>query len=396
MANADEKMAKPREWSSSPPDGHRRGERPVGILLSEVEPEAIDWRWPLRIARRKITLLDGDPGLGKSVLAIDWASRMTRGLPWPDGAACSSAGVVILSAEDGLADTIRPRLDACGADVTRVVAVQSVGDDDHSPVIPADLPRVEAAIARVGAGLLIVDPLMAYLDGNTNSYRDQDVRRALRPLAELAERTGVAVVVIRHLNKAPGGPAMYRGGGSIGIIGAARIALLVGRDPEDEDRRVLAPLKVNIGPKPPALAYRLEEAPNGSVRVAWEGECSLTAEQLLAAPTDEEERGAIVEADEFLTDFLAAGPMATKTVIVEAGKAGIAERTLRRAAKRRGVRHRKLGMGGGWVWELPAEGGQAHGKMANPGEWPPSTDVGRLQATDKAWASETEDMGILI
>jgi putative DNA primase/helicase len=163
-----------------------------------------------------------------------------------------------------------------------------------------------------------------------------------------------------------------------------------------DDRRVLAPSKVNIGPKPPALAYRLAEAPNGSVRVVWEGESSLTAEQLLAAPTDEEERGVIVEAYEFLTDFLAAGPMATKTVIVEARTAGIAERTLRRAAKRRGVRHRKLSMGGGWIWELPAEGGQAHGKMANPGEWPPSTDVGRLQATDKAGAPETEDMGVLI
>jgi hypothetical protein len=321
---------------------------------------------------------------------------MTRGLPWPDGAACSSAGVVILSAEDGLADTIRPRLDACGADVTRVVAVQAVGDDDHSPVIPADLAAVEAAIARVGAGLLIVDPLMAYLDANTNSYRDQDVRRALRPLAELAERTGVAVVVIRHLNKAPGGPAMYRGGGSIGIIGAARIALLVGRDPDDEDRRVLAPLKVNIGLQPPALAYRLEEAPNGSVRVAWEGECSLTADQLLAVPADEEERGAIVEACEFLTDFLAAGPMAGKTLLAEARKAGIAERTLRRAAERRGVRHRKPSMGGGWIWELPAEGGQARGKVANPGAWPPSTDVGRLQATDKTGAPETAATGVLI
>jgi RecA-family ATPase len=111
----------------------------VGILLVDVEPETIDWVWPQRIARGKLTLLDGDPGLGKSVLTIDWAARITRGRPWPDGAACPSAGVVILSAEDGLADTIRPRLDACGADVARVVAVQAVGGDDHPPVIPGDL-----------------------------------------------------------------------------------------------------------------------------------------------------------------------------------------------------------------------------------------------------------------
>jgi hypothetical protein len=240
---------------------------------------------------------------------------------------------------------------------------------------------LEAAIGRVGAALLIVDPLMAYLDGDTNSHRDQDVRRALRPLADLAERTGVAVVVIRHLNKAPGGPAIYRGGGSIGIIGAARIALLVGQDPEDEDRRVLAPLKVNVGVKPAALAYRLEEAPNGSVRVAWEGECSLTAAQLLAAPATDEERGAVDEAVDWLCERLTDGAIDAKPLKADARRAGIAERTLWRAAKRLGVKtNDREGFGRGFPsrWSLPALLGHDDAYSATPGEWLGRRDVGSV------------------
>lgn len=335
----------------------RRSDHHIGVILADVEPEQVEWLWPGRVARGKVVLLDGDPGLGKTVMALDCAARVSRGMSWPDGAPCPVGGVVILTAEDGLSDTIRPRLDAAGADVTRVVALPAVGADQHAPLIPSDLDAVEQAIRRVDAALVVVDPLMAFLDAGTNAHRDQDVRRALRPLAELAERTGVAVVVIRHLNKAAGGPALYRGGGSIGITAAARIALLVGQDPDDEGRRVLAPLKSNIGIKPAALAYRLEEAPNGSVRVAWEGTSTFTAAQLLALPVSDEERGALGEAVEFLRDLLAAGPVSAKRVKDESRRAGVAEMTLRRAKERLGIRPRKLGMGGGWVWEIP-EGDQ--------------------------------------
>ncbi len=370
-------------------------ERSVGVLLSDVEPEPISWLWPHRIARGKVTLIDGDPGLGKSVLTVDWSARVSQGMPWPDGAPCPKGGVVILTAEDGIADTVRPRLDAAGGRADQVLALQVAGEDEHAVSIPGDLADIERAISRVGAILVVVDPLAAFLDAATNTRVDHDVRRALRPLAALAERTGAAVVVIRHLNKSTGGPAIYRGGGSIGIIGAARIALLVGQDPDDEGRRVLAAIKTNIGPKPPALAFRLTEARNGAVQVVWEGGSSLTADELLAIPADDEERGAVEEAADWLVDLLAVGPMASKPVVDAARKAGIAERTLRRAAKRLGVRPRKVGMASGWVWALPAEDGQAHGKVANPGDWTPSGDVGHLRVTDGP-ATVTEDEEVVL
>jgi putative DNA primase/helicase len=352
----------------------------VGVLLADVQPEPITWLWPGRLAVGKVTMLDGDPGLGKSVLTLDWAARLTRGLPWPDGAPCPIGGAVILSAEDGLADTIRPRLDLAGADMQRVVALQIAGTDDHEVTIPADLGTVELAIDRVDAALVIVDPLMAYLGSETNSYRDQDVRRALRPLAGLAERKGVAVVVIRHLNKAVGGPALYRGGGSIGILAAARIALLVGADPDDEDRRVLVPVKTNISRKPPALAYRLVEDALGTVRVVWaDGECSLTAAALLAAPTgDPEPASAVGEAEEFLAETLRESPSSIHQLLRHAREIGISEKTLRRAKERLGVVAKKTGMRGGWEWSLP-EDGQETPKMVTPAEWPSSASVGHLR-----------------
>ena len=136
-----------------------------------------------------------------------------------------------------------------------ILALATVPDGDgHDRFlsIPEDIPLIEKGIERVGARLVVLDPLMAFLSGDTNSHRDQDIRRALAPLAGLAERTGACVLVVRHLNKAPGNNPLYRGGGSIGIIGAARMAFVVGKDPQDENRRVLASTKNNLASRPRA------------------------------------------------------------------------------------------------------------------------------------------------
>src|SRR5215208_6657852 len=275
----------------------------IGKLLSGVEAEKVSWLWPSWLALGKLALVDGDPGLGKSAMTLDLAARVSAGMAFPDGAECEPAGVVLLSAEDGLADTIRPRLDAAGADTSRILALATVPDEnghDRLLSIPEDLPLIEKGITRVRAGLIIVDPLMAFLSGDTNSHRDQDVRRALAPLAGLAERTGAAVLVIRHLNKASANNPLYRGGGSIGIIGAARMAFVVGKDPQDENRRVLAPTKSNLAMPPQSLMFGLEEAESGSVRVNWLGSSAVSAKDLLATPQDHEHADARSEAVEFL------------------------------------------------------------------------------------------------
>jgi len=334
----------------------------IGKLLSGVEPEEVSWLWPSWLALGKLALVDGDPGLGKSAMTLDLAARVSSGKAFPDGAECEPAGVVLLSAEDGLADTIRPRLDAAGADTSRILALATVPDEnghDRLLSIPEDLPLIQKGIRRVGARLVVVDPLMAFLSGETNSHRDQDVRRALAPFAGLAERTGAAVLVIRHLNKAAANNPLYRGGGSIGIIGAARMAFVVGKDSQDENRRVLASTKNNLAMPPQSLMFALEEAENGSVRINWLGNSEVSAKDILATPQDREHADARSEAVEFLNDVLADGPLPAKQVIEEADDAGIAEKTLRRAKKllnvivyRESTTGEKRGSGR-WLWKLP-------------------------------------------
>ena len=164
-------------------------------------------------------MLDGDPGVGKSTVSLDIAARTSTGSPMPDGSAGVKGAVLILSAEDGLADTIRPRLDAAGADPARVIAITEMtfatadGLQSRPVTIPGDLAAIEHIITEHDVRLVVIDVLMAYLSGDVNAHRDQDVRRALHILSGLAERTRCCVIVLRHLNKSGGGNAIYRGGG---------------------------------------------------------------------------------------------------------------------------------------------------------------------------------------
>jgi hypothetical protein len=355
-----------------------------------VVPERVRWLWKGRIALGKLNLVDGDPGTGKSAATTDLAARVTIGKPWPDGMGCEAGGVVILSAEDGLADTIRPRFDAAGGDPYRAVAVSTVPDaegNERQIAIPDDLHVIEAAIERVDAVLVIVDPLMAFLPGEVNSHRDQDVRRALAPLARLAERTGAAVVVVRHLNKGTGGNALYRGGGSIGILGAARSGLLIAKHPEDDDRRVLASIKNNLAAPAPSLVFSLESTESGAVVVQWKGESDLDASALLSAPTDHEERSTAQAAQDFLRDVLSGGPAAVKGIRAQANEAGLSWRTVERAKAALGIRAAREGEpgkrgGGAWVWALPSI------KPATLSGWRPKPGVDRTGAANVAYSRE--------
>lgn len=369
----------------------------IGTLLSSVKPESVEWLWEGRIPSGKLTVLDGDPGLGKSTVTVDIVARVSTGQVMPDGTGGGEpAGVVILSAEDGLADTIVPRLMAANADLRRVLALESCpdsqGEGTHPPMVPDDLPHVRAAIQRVSAKLVVIDPLMAYLSGDTNSHRDQDIRRVLFRIATLAEETGVAVLVVRHLNKSNGGPALYRGGGSIGIIGAARSGLLIACDPDDENRRVLASTKSNLGAPPVSLSFRLEADESGPAHVVWGGVCNHNANRLLEAPATDEERTAVDDAKDFLQAVLADGPKPSGEVYSEANGAGISKRTLERAKNALGVESSKQGLGGGWAWKFP-EDRQGSPNIANPTGWRPSESAGGLREPARLIPRDNQSVG---
>jgi RecA-family ATPase len=223
--------------------------------VADVPRERVEWLWARYVPVGKVVVLDGDPGLGKSTVTADLAARITAGKPMPDGSGGGDpSDVVLVSAEDGLADTIRPRLELAGADLRRVAVVDALElpDGRSAPLeLPGDLDQLEAVVRDVRAALVTIDPLVAFLAGTVNANRDQDVRRALHPVRDMAERTGAAILVVRHLRKAATDTAVQRGGGSIGIIGAARVGLMVARDPADADRRILAVTKSNVGPIPP-------------------------------------------------------------------------------------------------------------------------------------------------
>lgn len=340
-----------------------------GVLACDVAPERVSWLWHGRIPLAKLTVLDGDPGLGKSAITIDLAARITKGKRMPDDSLGITGGVVLISAEDGAADTIVPRLKGADADLSLVRILQTVscGDGDRQLEIPMDIPFIERAAKSVGAKLVVIDPLMAFLPSTTNSFRDQDVRRALAPLAAMAERIGAAVLIVRHLNKTSADNALYRGGGSIGIIGAARSGLLVAVDPDDEsrERRILASTKCNLGSRPASICYTIIPS-NDSILVGWGGESQHSAASLLVTPSGEEVRGAVDEAVEFLRTFLGDGSAAAEEVRREARKAGISDRSLDRAKRAAGVVARRRGFGKGsiWEWEIGVKSATASAKNA--------------------------------
>lgn len=333
---------------------------PNATPVSSIMPERVNFFWPGRLASGKITVIDGDPGLGKSTLTLEIAARFSTGEPLEGGDRRLPRGVMIMSAEDGEADTIRPRLEVAGANLKRVFIFR-MKDEEGNPlqaVIPDDLAGLEYQIQATNAGLVIIDPFMAFLNAEKNANRDQDVRGALAPLAGMAERTGCTVILLRHLNKSLGSSPMYRGGGSIGIIGAARFGFIVAKDPEDPTgvRRVLAPQKINIGPEPPSLMYRLVGVEGTDVaRIEWLGEASVNTLTLLENVQTDHERSARSEARSWLSEALKDCSVPVKDLQVMARNDGMAWRTLERVKNDLGIVARREGFGPGarYVWAFP-------------------------------------------
>ena len=361
-ANATEvdKLPDPQASNTFTPPGQSGTTAPVIKLtrLADVMPESVEWLWPGYLPLGKVVTLDGDPSNGKSTLSLQFGATVTTAGTWPDGSKCEHPGaVVILSAEDGLADTIRPRLDVAGADVTRVHSVDGVPIDSDGTLRPptlADIAALEHAITSTGARLLIIDVLMAYLPTGTDSHKDQDIRRPLMALAKLAERTRCTVLLLRHLTKTSGRDPLYRGGGSIGIVGAARAGLVVAPNPDDPDRLVLASVKSNLAPKPQSLNYRIMSAVDNPdvARVSWEGVNELTAEALLADRSTNDSD----PVQQWLQQFLSDGRKRA-TAVYQTGEAlGYSIDRIKRAKRKLGASSVRDGEAEAWFWELPDQG----------------------------------------
>lgn len=340
--------------------------------LSDVRPEQLEWLWPDRIPLGKLTLLAGDPGLGNSFVTCDLAARISSGRAWPDDSTWQqpAGSVVMFNCEDGLRDTVRPRLDRARADVSKIVAIDGVKvhDIDSGEArsrgfsLANDLPRLEHVVKDLtDCRLIVIDPVSAYC-GDADSHKNAEVRALLAPLAELAERFRVAVLMVTHLAKGTGSKAIYRSMGSLAFAAAARAVWHVAKDPEDENRRLILPAKMNLAPDPTGLAYCLDQGV-----VCWEADpVKMHADELLAIEanakpdTDRTQRD---EATGWLCDVLANGPMPSKDIIGDGREQGHSEKTLRRAYKEMGGKPTKTGMDGGWLWSLPT---------ATP---PPDTDA---------------------
>jgi hypothetical protein len=337
----------------------------IVIRLSDVTPQPITWLWPLRIARGKLTVIAGNPGLGKSFITLDLAARVSRGDGFPLSPLSASApsGVVLLSAEDDLADTIRPRLDTAGADPTRIVAMNTIKQFDKAQnrwvyrqfTLSDDLARLETAIRLVGnCVLVIIDPISAYL-GTTDSHNNSEVRGLLAPLSELAARHKVAVVVVSHLNKGTG-DAINRVMGSLAFVAAARAAYVITKDPNNSLRRLFLPAKNNLGVDDTGLAYQLTGSPVPYVK--WESlpvnvsadDALLDNKNPVGRPPDDRQ-----EAEEWLLDSLKNGSKPAAEILSESYKVGISRATLRRAKVNLGIVTMKVGYETGWVWALPED-----------------------------------------
>lgn len=344
------------------------GTRVCSIVMENIEERDLEALWPGVLWIGKPTLVAGDPGLGKSLLTLDIAARITRGSCWP----CSSepqepSDVAILSAEDDASDVIKPRLRAAGADMTRVLVIGHVEE-----LVPStgnvrrrtlQLDKDIAALKRELAAhprrikLLIVDPLGAYM-GNADTHNNAETRAVLAQLAELAAELRIAILVISHLNKADNGNALYKVSGSLAFVAAARAVFLIVKDPQDPVRVYMIAAKSNYGPTTRNYAFTKSEADNGHAFVMWDDEpVTVSIDVLLGTGSSARQTSVEVgteEAEAWLRAELTGGSRPGKELKAAAKDAGISTRDLQRATKSLRIVQAPADFGGEWVWSLPS------------------------------------------
>lgn len=337
------------------------------INMDTVEVEQIEWLLYPFIPYGKVTIIQGDPGEGKTTMVLQIIAKLTRGetiLPADstkdkrididsesdmvdaenieNNASTqhleAPVNVIYQTAEDGLGDTIKPRLLAAGADCTKVMVI----DDSEQPLTMADV-RLEEAIVQTKARMVVLDPIQGFLGSEVDMHRANEIRPLMKRIAVLAEKYHCAIILIGHMNKNSNGKSSYRGLGSIDFQAAARSVLIVGRIKDEPEVRVVCHTKSSLAPEGKAIAFRLDKN-NG---FEWIGEYDISADELL---NGEGKGQKTRKAKEFLLEILADGGMAQKKIEEEAEKMGIKKKTLRNAKMELGIDSIKRG--NQWYWML--------------------------------------------
>jgi len=311
------------------------------IRMSEIVTEAVKWLWYPYIPFGKITVIQGDPGDGKTTAVLAIAAAVTTGKPLPESKeTVGPVAVIFQTAEDGLGDTIKPRLEQAGADCERVIVI-----DETDKALSLLDKRIETALLQTGAKLLILDPLQAYLGADVDMHRANEIRPVLKRISTIAEQTGCAVVVVGHLNKGTN-KSQYRGLGSIDIQAAARSVITVGRVKGKQYVRAIAQGKNNLAPEGRTIGFELD--PDTGFK--WTGVLEMTIDDLLSGSMPERDT-TYDRAVDFLKNELAEGRRPAAELFKKAAEQDISEKTLRNAKKALDVNVTKDGKR--WFWAMP-------------------------------------------
>ena len=310
------------------------------IRMSEVQSQEIEWLWYPFIPYGKLTIIQGDPGDGKTTMVLNLAAKLSKGEALDENMKVTEpVNVIYQTAEDGLADTVKPRLELAGADCERIIVI----DESDKSLSMVD-ERLEEAIVRTGARLLILDPIQAYLGGGMDMNRANEARDMTKKLATLAEKYQCAIVLVGHMNKAAGNKAAYRGMGSIDFFAVARSVLLVGRVEGEANIRAVVQIKNNLAAFGHPKAFELSE--DG---FHWLGDYEITADEVLGGIAPKANK--LEQAKRLLREVAETNnAMQSNEIFNLAEEQGISRRTLENAKKELSIRAKRIN--NSWYWEL--------------------------------------------
>ncbi len=310
-------------------------------FFTDINSKSIEWLWYPYIPLGKITLVQGDPGDGKTTFILSLIAGLSNNSPLPCTEIKMECFSIYQNTEDDIEDTIKPRLESNNANCSRICFIDKLDE-----ALTLDDERIEDAINKVHAKLVVLDPIQSFVGENVDMNRANSMRPRLNKLKEMAERTGCAVVLVGHFNKNSGGKVGYRGLGSIDIPAAARSVLIVAKTKED-DLRVLAQAKNNLAPIGKSLAFSLE---NGHVN--WKGEYAIGLDELISG-SSVESSVKLNSAIEIIYDLLSAGAKPSKVIFQECNKKGISKRTVNTAKNQ--IKIHTYKEADCWFWELKNE-----------------------------------------